>query len=118
MTSIGSLRASGIRVAASSDAPVVPFNPLVGICAAVTRKATSGQTLLPHESISPLEALRSYTIEAAYAGFEETAKGSVGPGRLADLAVLSEDPTTVHPEQIREILVLTTILDGKVVWRK
>ena len=115
---IGSLRAGGVRVAASSDAPVVPFNPLVGICAAVTRKAASGQTLLPHESISRLEALRSYTIDAAYASFEENSKGSIGPGQFADLAVLSDDPTAVPPERIRDILVLTTILDGKVVWQK
>jgi predicted amidohydrolase YtcJ len=115
---IGSLRAGGIRVAASSDAPVVPFNPLVGICAAVTRKAASGQSLLPHESISPLEALRSYTIDAACASFEETAKGSISRGKLADLVVMSDDPIAVPPEQIREIEVLATILDGKVVWRK
>jgi hypothetical protein len=115
---IGSLRASGIRLAASSDAPVVPFNPLAGMCAAVTREAASGQTLLPHESISPLEALRSYTIDAAYASFEEKTKGSISQGKLADLVVLSEDPTTAPPEQIKEIRVFTTILDGKVVWQK
>ena len=115
---IGSLRASGIRVAASSDAPVVPFNPLVGICAAVTRRAASGQTLLPHESIPPLEGLRLYTIDAAYACFEESAKGSVSHGKLADLVVLSADPTTVPPDEIGEIETLATILDGKVVWQK
>jgi predicted amidohydrolase YtcJ len=115
---IGSLRAGGIRVAASSDAPVVPFNPLVGMCAAVTRRAASGQTLLPHESISPEEALRSYTIDAAYAGFEESAKGSICRGKLADMVILREDPRAVPPEQIKDIKVLTTILDGKVVWQK
>jgi hypothetical protein len=115
---IGSLRGSGIRVAASSDAPVVPFNPLVGMCAAATRKAASGQTLLPHEGISPMEALQSYTIDAAYASLEEESKGSVSPGKLADMAVLSDDPTAVPPEQIGEIEVVATILDGKVVWQK
>ena len=115
---IGSLRTSGITLAASSDAPVVPFNPLVGICAAVTRMAASGQTLLPHESISPLEALQLYTIDAAYAGFEESIKGSISQGKLADLVILSADPATVPPDQIRGIEVLATILDGKVVWRK
>jgi predicted amidohydrolase YtcJ len=115
---IGSLRAGGIRVAASSDAPVVPFNPLVGMCAAVTRKAASGQTLLPHESISPAEALQSYTIDAAHAGFEESVKGSISQGKLADLVVLSADPAAVPPDQIGDIEVLTTILDGKVVWWK
>jgi predicted amidohydrolase YtcJ len=115
---IGSLRARGIRVAASSDAPVVPFNPLVGMYAAVTRKAESNQTVLPDESISALDALKSYTIDAAYASFEENAKGSIRQGKLADLVVLSADPTTVPPDQIRNIEVLTTILDGKVVWLK
>lgn len=115
---IGSLRTSGIRVAASSDAPVVPFNPLVGMYAAVTRKTESKQTVLLHESISALEALKSYTIDAAYASFEEKIKGSISQDKLADLVVLSEDPTTVPPERIKEIKVLTTILDGKVVWQK
>ncbi|MBN2098160.1 MAG: amidohydrolase [Dehalococcoidia bacterium] len=115
---IGSLRSAGIRVAGSSDSPVVPFNPLVGICAAVTRKAASGQTLLTHEAISALEALMAYTSDAAYASFEENTKGSISAGMLADLVVLSEDPLAAPPEQIREIEVLATILDGKVVWRK
>jgi predicted amidohydrolase YtcJ len=74
--------------------------------------------LLPHESISPLEALKSYTIDAAYASFEEKSKGSISPGKLADLVVLSDDPTTVSPDQIMKIKVLTTILDGKVVWQE
>jgi hypothetical protein len=115
---IGSLRASGIRVAASSDAPVVPFNPLMGIYAAVIRRTQSRQMLLPRESISSLEALKSYTIDAAYASFEENAKGSISPGKLADMVVLSEDPATVPPDQIMKIKVLSTILDGKVVWQE
>jgi predicted amidohydrolase YtcJ len=115
---IGSLRGSGIRVAASSDAPVVPFNPLMGMYAAVTRKTESRQMLLPHESISPLEALKSYTIDAAYASFEEKSKGSISQNKLADLVVLSEDPSAVPPDRIREIRVLTTIVDGRVVWQE
>ena len=115
---IGSLRASNIRVAASSDAPVVPFSPQVGMYAAVTRRTQSRQRLLPHESISPLEAMKSYTIDAAYASFEEKGKGSISPGKLADLVVLSDDPTTVSSDQIMKIKVLTTILDGKVVWQE
>ncbi len=81
-------------------------------------KRLPDRTLLPHESISPLEALKSYTIDAAYAGFEEDSKGSVSPGKLADLVVLSDDPRTVPPEEIKDIQVITTILDGKVVWQK
>jgi len=115
---IGSLLASGVKVAASSDAPVVPSNPLVGIYAAVTRATETGQTLLPQEGISRLEALKMYTLEAAYASFEEGVKGCLTPGRLADLAVLSDDPTKVPPEEIKEIEVVMTIVDGKVVWQK
>jgi predicted amidohydrolase YtcJ len=115
---IGSLRTSGIRVAASSDAPVVHFNPFVGIYASVTRKAETGQTVLPRERISVADALESYTIDAAYASFEEDAKGSISPNKLADLVILSDDPTTLPPDRIRDTKVLTTILDGRVVWQK
>jgi hypothetical protein len=115
---IGSLLNSGLRVAASSDAPVAGLNPLVGIYAAVTRAAETGQILLPQEGISRLEALKMYTLEAAYASFEEGVKGCIAPGKLADLVVLSEDPTKVLPEQIKEIEVVMTIVDGKVVWQR
>jgi hypothetical protein len=74
--------------------------------------------LLPHEGTSPLEALQAYTIDAAYASFEENSKGSISRGNLADLVVLSDDPRAVPPEQIKDIQVLTTILDGKVVWQE
>jgi hypothetical protein len=106
----------GVVVAGSSDAPVVPHNPLVGIGAAVTRRAASGQVLLPEERISPLRALELYTVNAAYASFEEDVKGSLSPGRLADIVVLSEDPTIVEPERIKDIKVVMTMMGGEVVW--
>ncbi len=115
---IGSLLGNGVEVAASSDSPVVGLNPLVGIYAAVTRAAETGQTLLPQEGISRLEALKMYTLNAAYASFEEGVKGCITPGRLADLVVLSDDPTKVPPEEIKEIKVVMTIVDGKVVWQR
>jgi len=107
---------SGLIVAGSSDSPVVPNNPLVGIYAAVTRKAESGQELLPEEGVSTRQALAMYTINAAYASFEEDIKGSITPGKLADIVVLSNDPAQVLPEQIKDIKVEMTILGGKVVW--
>ena len=107
---------SGVVVAGSSDAPVVPVNPLVGIYGAVTRKAGSGQVLLPEERISAAQALALYTVNAAYASFEEDIKGSISPGKLADIAVLSDDPTEVPPEQIKDIKVEMTIIGGEVVW--
>lgn len=115
---IGSLCASGIEVAAGSDSPVAGLNPLVGIYAAVTRAAETGQAILPHEGISALQALKLYTINAAYASFEEETKGSIVPGKLADLVVLSDDPTQVSPAEIKKIQVLTTIVDGRVVWER
>jgi len=107
---------NGIVVAGSSDAPVVPNNPLVGIYAAVTRRAESGQVLLPEERITINQALALYTVNAAYTSFEENIKGSLSPGKLADMVVLRDDPTVVPPEQIKDIKVEMTIIGGEVVW--
>ena len=106
----------GIVVAGSSDAPVAPVNPLMGIYAAVTRRAESGQVLLPEERLNINQALALYTFNAAYASFEENTKGSIAPGKLADLVVLSDNPTNVPPEQIKDIKVEITIIGGEVVW--
>ena len=107
---------SGLVVAGSSDSPVVLDNPLVGICAAVTRQAESGQYLLPEERVSTREALSMYTINAAYASFEEDIKGSITQGKLADMVVLSSDPLKSLPEQIKDIRVEMTIIGGELVW--
>ncbi|MCX5998386.1 MAG: amidohydrolase [Chloroflexi bacterium] len=115
---IGSLLNSGLVVAAGSDAPVAPVNPLTGIYAAVTRKAENRQALLPQEGISVGEALRLYTSHAAHASFEGRLKGSIAPGMLADLVILSHDIMNTPPEEIRNVAVLSTIIDGKVVWQK
>ena len=112
----GSFHRSGLVVAGSSDCPVVPANPLVGIYAAVTRRAESGQRLLPREGISTSTALALYTTNAAYVAFEERIKGSLAPGKLADIVVLSDDPTKAPPERIKDIRVEMTIIGGKVVW--
>jgi predicted amidohydrolase YtcJ len=106
----------GVVVAGSSDAPVVPNNPLVGIYAAVTRHAESGQVLLPEERITVNQALALYTVNAAYVSFEEKIKGSISPGKLADIVILSDDPTKVPPEQIKDIKVEMTMIGGEVVW--
>jgi predicted amidohydrolase YtcJ len=111
-----SLLESGLVVAASSDSPVVPGNPLVGIYAAVTRRDESGQTVLPSEAISAKQALEMYTINAAYASHEEDLKGSISPGKLADMVMLSRDPLAGAPEEIKDVSVEMTIIGGKVVW--
>ena len=107
---------SGLVVAGSSDSPIVPDNPLVGIYAAVTRQAESGQPLLPEECISASQALAMYTINGAHASFEEDIKGSITRGKLADMVLLSDDPTRVPPEQIKDIKVEMTVIGGEVVW--
>jgi hypothetical protein len=107
---------NGLRPAGSSDCPVVPCNPLVGIHAAATRRAESGQVLLSEEAVSPGQALQMYTLGGAYAAFEEREKGSIEVGKLADMVVLNSDPTRVAPEEIKDIQVEKTIVNGEVVW--
>jgi predicted amidohydrolase YtcJ len=106
----------GLVVAGSSDSPVVPDNPLVGIYGAVTRRAQSGQEVSPEEAVSVGQALEMYTINGACASSEERLKGSITAGKLADMAVLSADPLRSPPGQIKDIRVELTILDGRVVW--
>jgi predicted amidohydrolase YtcJ len=113
---IGSLLEAGIPVAGSSDCPIVPPNPLIGIYSAVSRKSETGNIVGEGEKIKPLEALRMYTMHAARASFEEDVKGSITPGKLADLAVLNGDPSEAPPDEIKDMEVEMTILNGEVVW--
>jgi predicted amidohydrolase YtcJ len=108
----------GVHVAASSDGPVAPVNPMIGIYSAVSRKTELGEVLSPEERILREDALRLYTDEAARASFDEMTRGSVTPGKLADLVVLSGDPTDVPIDAIKEIEVEMTIVNGEVVWEK
>ena len=101
---------AGVPVVAGSDCPMEPLNPLLGIQEAVTRKQ------FPQQQITVHEALRMYTINAAYACFEEKIKGSIEEGKLADVTVLSGDPTRVQAEKLGEISVEATILGGQVVY--
>ncbi len=101
-----------------SDAPIIDPNPMHGIYFAVTRKTQTGQTIAPHEAITVLQAIRAYTMSGAYATFEEEMKGSLEPGKLADLAVLSDNILKVPSEKILGIKVDLTIVDGKVVYEK
>jgi len=102
----------GIRVVGGSDCPMEPLNPLLGIQAAMTRE------FFPEEQITVGEALRMYTVDAAYSSGEENIKGSVETGKLADLTVLSHDPAKVPPDEIEYIAVEMTIVGGKVVYSK
>jgi predicted amidohydrolase YtcJ len=111
-----SLLGLGITLAASSDSPVVFNNPLTGIYAAVTRRAESGDLLTPSQAVTAGQALEMYTLQAARASGRESTLGSLAPGKLADLAVLSADPLSVPPDEIRSIRVLMTLIGGEVVW--
>ncbi len=104
----------GITVAISSD--ILPIGPLVGIYAAVTRKGMSGRVFGADEAITIEEALRGYTLTGAYMNFDETKKGSLEPGKYADMIVLSEDILTVSPERIMDIDVEQTWLGGELVY--
>ncbi len=111
-----SLMDSGLIVAGSSDSPVVPDNPLIGIYAAVTRRAESGPTVLSGEAVSPGQALNMYTLNAAFSTFEEKIKGTLAPGKLADMVLLSADPLHSCPEMIKDMQVEMTIVGGEVVY--
>ena len=115
---LATLMKQGVRVAASSDAPLIPANPLLGIYSAVSRRTKNGELLLLQEGISVMEALRMHTDYAAEASFEEAIKGSIMPGKLADLVVLTGDPTGLPVEEIKGIEVEMTILNGEIVWNK
>jgi predicted amidohydrolase YtcJ len=111
-----SLLDAGLILGAGSDSPVAPNNPLLGIYAAVTRKADTGQTVLAEEAVSIQQALQMYTLNPAFATFEEKSKGSLAPGKLADMVLLDADPLTSPPEMIKDIRVVMTMVGGKVLW--
>jgi hypothetical protein len=106
----------GITVAISSD--ILPIGPMVGLYAAVTRKGMSGQVYGPDETITIKEAIRAYTLTGAYLNFEEEVKGSLEPGKFADMIVLSNDILTIDPERIMDIEVEQTYVNGKLVYEK
>jgi predicted amidohydrolase YtcJ len=115
---IGTLLENGVKAAASSDCPIAPANPLIGIYAASSRMTETGETVLSGEKIIPEEALRMYGENAARATFDEGTKGSISPGKWADLVVLSDDPTKASIDEIKDIKVEMTVLNGDVVWEK
>jgi hypothetical protein len=114
-----SLIDSGAHVAFGSDWYVAPATPLEGIYAAVTRRTLDGahpQGWVPAQKITVEQALRAYTVEGAYASFEEDVKGMLKPGMLADFVLLDRDLTAIPLETIREARVLKTVVGGRVVY--
>ena len=112
-----SWRRAGIRVAGSSDAPVITADPLVGIRDAVLRQTGSGRVLGPGEQLAVRDALALYTTEAAFAMHRERDIGSLEPGKLADFVVLDRSPLDTEPERITDIRVLATVVGGQSVFQ-
>ena len=112
-----SWRRAGIRVAGSSDAPVITADPLVGIRDAVLRRTSSGRVLGPAERLAVRDALALYTTEAAFAMRRERDIGSLEPGKLADFVILDRSPLDVAPERITDIRVLATVVGGQPVFQ-
>lgn len=112
-----SLIDAGVRIAGHSDYPASPYNPLLGIHSLVNRITEKGQPFSPEQAITVEEALRMYTIDAAYASFDEGSKGSIEPGKLADFVVLVENPLEVANETIKDTKVAMTIVGGEIVYR-
>jgi len=120
---------AGINVSGGSDSPTVPIirrarpplaypTPILGMAFAVTRRTKNGLTMDKYERVSVLESLQIHTINGAYASFEEDIKGTLEEGKLADLAILSENPLKIDPERIKEIEVEMTIIGGEIVYTR
>jgi hypothetical protein len=110
----------GVTLAFGTDWPVAPLNPILGLYAAVTRATLDGKNpdgWFPEEKITLPEAVEAYTMGSAFAEFQEHKKGSITPGKLADIVILSDNIFDLKPEAIRNAKVQTTIVDGKVVYR-
>jgi predicted amidohydrolase YtcJ len=94
------------------------YNPLYEIWCMVARKSKEGEPVFLEEKISVMDAIKIYTMHSAYAGFDENVKGSIEPGKMADFAVLNENPLTVPEDHLKDIQVDMTIVDGKVVYQR
>ncbi len=114
------LRDSGARLALGSDFPVESVDPRLGLYSAVARADVQGRPAggwHPEEKLTAYEALRGFTLDAAYAGFAEGEVGSLAPGKRADFVLLGADPLAVEPARLRTLPVLATYVDGRAVWQ-
>jgi predicted amidohydrolase YtcJ len=112
---------AGAMLAFGSDSPVESFNPFLGIHAAVTRRRADGSPdaggWYPEQRLTVREAVHGFTLGAAYASYDEQRKGSLTPGKLADLIVLDRDIFTIEPMGIAGTQVVATMIDGQFAWR-
>jgi predicted amidohydrolase YtcJ len=110
----------GVRLAFGTDWSVAPLDPMQSIYAAVTRATLDGRNpggWVPEQKISIQEAVEAYTLGSAYAEFQEKEKGSITPGKLADLVILSDDIFAIDPKSIKNVTVRVTIAGGRVVYQ-
>jgi predicted amidohydrolase YtcJ len=112
------LMQSGAVINSGTDAPVEDVDPIPNYYSAVTRKTADGSVFFGDQKMTRMEALRSFTINNAFAAFEEKVKGSLTPGKLADITVLSQDITTVPDDQIKNTKIVYTIVGGKIVYKQ
>jgi predicted amidohydrolase YtcJ len=116
-----SLLDSGATLALGTDWTVAPLNPMLTIYAAATRQTLDGkhpEGWIPQQKISVTEAVRAYTIGSAYAEFSEKEKGTIAPGKLADLVIINLDIFQIDPKNIDKARVVMTIMDGRVVYER
>jgi len=114
-----SLLDAGATLAFGTDWTVAPLNPISSIYAAVTRRTLDGKNphgWIPEQKISVEDAVRAYTVGSAYAEFQENVKGTITPGKLADLVIISDDIFKIDPKEIEKAKVVMTIMDGRVVY--
>ena len=109
---------SGAKIANGTDVPVESIDPIANFYSSVTRKLDNGVAFFPEQSMTRMEALRSYTLDAAFAAFEESDKGSLQPGKLADITILSDDILTIPESQIPNTHVDYTIVGGEILFSR
>ena len=114
MTRLGSCVRAGVTVSLHSDMPIGPARPLFNVWAAVNRITVSGRVAGPEQRLTVEQALRAITIDAAQSWRLEHEMGSVTAGKVANLAVLEDDPTAVDPMRIKDVQVWGTMFEGRV----
>jgi predicted amidohydrolase YtcJ len=116
MFALRSFLDAGVRPTQASDYPPGPFEPMMALQSSVTRTDSKGNVWGPRQRVSVEEALRIGTLHGAYASYEESLKGSIEPGKLADLVVLGRDPTRVDPSTLIDVPVERTMVGGRWVF--
>lgn len=111
-----SLLENGIKVAAGSDSPITDYEPLIGIQEIVTRKTKNGNVIGEKECASIEDAIRIFTVNGAYASFEEHIKGTIEVGKLADFVVIDGSILKANPEKIKDLKIKQTVIDGEIVY--